>query len=317
MTSMMTGSYEGLSCYTANLAQYLSGEYDAAARLSNSVRLAVRCDLPNGQLAFSHHGTPLDELPDGTRLHYVGETSPTTALAGLATEIDAYGRVLAVVDNARLPWSPAGGTMPAPHWLLVDEYRGDRWHVVDGFAGLLPAGEQCPFTGWLPTETLREAMTPPPRWTPAQEQRDRLAFGFPVPVPGGGGLRWLRREHRSDPIATRLPGQWLVDDASALPFVAGYFAHQGTRAAIHLEDLWAAAGHRVYAYQWRLNRPGVSEDDADRLRAAMSHWQRLPALLRFAVESARRGRPRPALARQAMSELLHPPAPHTASEERP
>ena len=307
----MNRLYEGLSCYTANLARYLSAECDAEARLGGSVRLAVRRDLRGGLLAFSHHDVHLDELPDGNRLRYASSPSAAAALAGLAAEIDAHGRVLAVADNARLPWSPSRGTKSAPHWLLIDSRAGDSWHVVDEFGGQLPAGEQRPFTGWLATATLCEALTAPSRWTLAQEQRDRLVFGFPVPVPKAGSVRWLRRE-QAGPSTVQLPGQWLTGDAQVLPFLASYFAEHGTRAEVHLEDVWAAAGHRIYAYRWRLGRPGITAADTARLRHALSRWERLPGILRFAVESARRGSPRPSLSHRAMSELLQ-----ASTEESP
>jgi hypothetical protein len=49
---------EGLSCYTANLAVYLGP--DALDRIARSIRLAVRTDLGDDLLAFSHHRTPVD-----------------------------------------------------------------------------------------------------------------------------------------------------------------------------------------------------------------------------------------------------------------
>jgi hypothetical protein len=313
-------SYAGLSCYTANLAAYLDGEMpDTGQWLAESVRLAVRTDLPDGELAFSHHAYPLDRLPDGTRLRYASAATAGQAETGLTIELERQGQVLVVVDNSRLPWSPAAGTgQAAPHWLLVtgrDSPAAGRpcgadsgvvvppgqpsCQVRDAFSGLLPAGEQPPYAGPLPVEALLDAMRPPPRWSGAQQRRNTLAFGFPVPVPADGTWQWLRRSAADgEQVPTRppdLPGTWLTDDDDVLPFLGALVAGQGEHAARYLDDLWSAAGHRAFRYRWRAGRPGLAETERDRLAAAAAAWGRLPVALRFAVESARRGQPRASL----------------------
>jgi hypothetical protein len=295
-------AYAGLSCYTANLARYLDGEWDGRALLARSVRLAVRVDLPDRRPAFSHHGIPLDRLPDGGRLRLAGAARAAEALAGVADELRRHGRALVVADLSELPWSPAfrrGG--PAPHWLLVDDRRGERWHVVDEFCGLLPAGPQRPYAGWLPTAQLRRA-TAPRRWTPEQRRRNGLAFGFPVPVPEVGQRQWLRRE-RGGASRAALPGRWLVGDALALPWLADRIAGGPAGAVSYLDDCWAAAGHRVFAHRWRLARTDPAPGQRRRIEDAAAAWDGLPRLLRLAVESAALGRPRPALTRRAFAEL--------------
>jgi hypothetical protein len=298
----------GLSCYTAALHGYLAAEWDASALLARSVRLAVRVDLPDGRLGFSHHDPALDRLPDGSRLAYAGAGSAAAAAAEVADELAEHGRVLVVVDSARLPWSVTLGARAAPHWLLVDGREAGGWHVVDGFSALLPAGEQRPHSGWLSAEGLCHAMTLPERWEPEQELRSGMAFGGPVPVPPVRAL-WLRRS-RDRPAPAAPAGRWLVGDAHALPFLADYVAAQGARAEPHLDDVWAAAGHRAFAYRWRLGgRPGHREREA--LEAALARWESLPQLVRFAVESACRGRPRASLVRSAVEAVL------VAEEDRP
>jgi len=318
----------GLSCYTANLAGYLAIELPGVRRwLAESVRLAVRVDLPGGELAFSHHAYPLDRLPDGTSLRYASvraadhaatELAATElAAAELAAEVGRHGRVLVVVDNARLPWSPALGTgQAAPHWLLVSGRDGPDWQVCDAFSGLLPAGEQQPHAGRLSTEALLGAMQPPPRWTRQQRRRNALAFGFPVPVPPGATRQWLRRSpagapagpadpahagtahgggRPAAPAPAELPGTWLTSDNDVLRFLAAQVAAQGEHAARYLDDLWSAAAHRVFRYRWLAGRPGVPDAERERFAAAGAAWARLPVALRFAVDSARRGQPRPSL----------------------
>jgi hypothetical protein len=301
-------SGQGLSCYTANLAGYLAAEWDAGALLARSVRLAVRPDPGTGPLAFSHHAPGLDRLPDGTRLRYAAAPSPAAALPDLAAELAGFGRVLVVVDNARLPWSPARGGRPAPHWLLVDGGDGERWHVVDRFTGLLMAGEQLPHAGWLDRAQLCAAMTPPACWAPEQRLRNSLAFGEPVPVPAGCGALWMRRHAGgTGPAAggtgpaAGIGGGWLAGTGEVLAFLADFLTERGAAAMPYLDDLWAAAGHRAFAYRWRLAN---GEGPREALTQALARWESMPRLLRLALESAGRRRPRPTLLRAAFEELL-------------
>ncbi|MEJ2852343.1 MULTISPECIES: hypothetical protein [unclassified Saccharothrix] len=291
--------FSGLSCYTANLLAYLVSADDTAAdRFAESVRLAVRPD----DLAFSHHRTPLDVLPDGSVLRYTA--SPET-VAGLEAELDRWGRVVVVVDNARLPWSPSYETSAtAPHWLLVAGRSGDSWHVVDHFAGLLPTGEQRPFEGVLNTAVLLRAMDGPEVLSPEQVRRDSLVFGHMVAAPESG-RKWLRREPGAaagvasgprlhSPTGVRQGGErWLRGAAEVLPFLAERFQQDPIGAAGCLDDLWSAAGHHVFRY-----RRAGAEDAADA-------WRQLPGALRFAVDSARRGRPRDTLVELTFRNLLH------------
>ena len=182
----------GLSCYTASLHEYLAREWDASSVIGSTVRLAVRVGTPDGHLAFSHHMPSLDRLPDGSWLGYTAAESPAAALPEVTAALDEYGRVIIVADSARLPWSVTRGGPPAPHWLVLDGRSGGRWHAIDPFSSLLPAGPQQPYDGWLGTRRLAEVMALPARWRPEQEARNTLALGTPMAVPGGGAC-WLDR----------------------------------------------------------------------------------------------------------------------------
>ena len=207
----MTGA-EGLSCYTANLAVYLAGsEEDAVGRIARSVRLAVRTDLGDDMLAFSHHRTPLD----GGRLEYRGAGDAGTALDGISAEIEQAGRCLVVANTGFLDWSTAGLEAQAPHLLLVEDRRRDEWHVVDRFTALLPSGgDQRPFTGWVSSATLGRCLTPIVPLPPEQRLRNALAFGFPRPLPRDGDYQWLERTERLAPEPARLEGRWLLETGS-------------------------------------------------------------------------------------------------------
>lgn len=294
MTTLDT-RYLGLSCYTGSLLCYLASEFPHAVDgFAGSVRLAVRTDLP-GELAFSHHRFPLHRLPDGTRLAYGTAPSPGQALPQIRGEMARHGRCLVIAENSQLPWSPSYGTAAtAPHWMVVDDHDpapGGRWHVIDAFGGLMPDGEQFPHEGWLDDAGLAAAMTPPPRFTPEQRRRNELVFGVPVPQPDPAGAQWLRREPDDGGTAS-LPGSWLSTDQEVLPFLAEHFAEQGQQAGRYVDDLWTAARHRMFAHRLHGN------PDAE------AAWSNLPGALRFAVDSAARGRPRTSLLRTTFEYLL-------------
>lgn len=285
-----------LTCYTTALHRYLAQEWDADRIVAQSIRLAVRVDLPDRTPAFSHHDPSLDRLPDGTVLRYAGAAAPAHALAGLGTELDRHGRVLVVVDMTRLDWSVRRAGPPMPHWLLVDGRRGERWHVVDGFAATLPEGEQPPYEGWLTEDRLATAMTLPPRWNPGQRLRNALAFGTAVTVPPGRSL-WLRRGRAGPPPPPA--GTWLVDPDDVFEFLGSRLrAPRPDLEQLH-EDLWAAARHRLFAYRWRLAGP-LDDRRRDDLRRAAASWESLPRATGFAVASARRGRSRTSLLAAAL-----------------
>jgi hypothetical protein len=292
-------SVRGLSCYTSNLHRYLDAEWDGDAFIARSVRLAARVDLGDGGMAFSHHAPGLDRLPDGSRLAYSAAESPGVALPALTAELDRYGRVLVVVDSTRLPWSVAQGCPATPHWLLVEGTGEAGWRVRDEFSALLPAGMQLPYEGTLTTPELCDAMKLPDRWSPEQDRRNALAFGGEVTVPRYPAL-WLQRaaDTRVPPSAV---GHWLTGDEAVLTYLIGRGPDDAMTA--HFEDIWAAAGHRVFAYRWRL-AGAPTEAERPALRMALAAWENLPRLLRFAVECAERGRPRRGLITTTLLALL-------------
>ena len=304
-----------LSCYTANLVGYLSREYDdPAAHVARSVRLAVRTDTPDP--CFSHHRYPLNWLPDETFLRYAAAPAAAEALRGLDSELARHGQVLVVAHTGNLPWSPSYGGAGAPHWLLISDRTPDGWQVADRFAALLPGGEHRPYAGWLADAELVAAIAPRPQLTAEQRSRNRYAFGFPLPLPPDTSVQWLVREPRRGTPAARaslgepaglagpgepavLPGQW-ASGAAALEHLATLIISQGETASRHLDDIWAAAQHQCFRLAWLTRK---YPDAAEALGAEHEAWRRLPMALRFAVDSARRGRPRPALIDQSFSDL--------------
>ncbi len=307
MTSDTLTDYRGLSCYTANLAAYLDGEFAAGALVARSVRTAVRTDLAPERLAFSHHRVRLERLPDGSRLRYRCAPTAAHALGAVAAEVRRYGRALVVVDTRRLPWSPVGSESPsAPHWLLVDGTGPAGWRVRDEFSGLLPDGEQLPFTGRLPSRRLATAMDTP-EWTEHQRMRNGLACGFPLAGADAPGWWWLERI-REAPAATdepeALPGRWIVGERAALTFLGDRLAQSPEALARHLDDCWALAGHHCFALRHDLAAAAPGDPARPALETAAARWAGLPRMLRYAAESAARGRPRPGIVRRAFAEAL-------------
>ncbi|WP_307961750.1 hypothetical protein [Salinispora arenicola] len=198
--------------------------------------------------------------------------------------------MLVVTDNAALPWSPStNGTAHAPHWLLVDDRRGDDWHVVDGFRGCCPP--RAGAVRWLARHCRPTRRDDPASHPPEQDRRNALAFGFWMPparrraaaVVGPYG------RHRKQTGVARRPAA--RRGAAALEFLRDHVVARPLAVGAHLDDLWAVAQHRAFRYR----HLGDNE--------AVQAWSDLPRALRFVVESARRGRPRSALARTTFEHL--------------
>lgn len=287
-----------LSCYTANLAAYLRRlRTDADRWVARSVRLAVGTDHAEPELlAFSHHAWPVNALPSGEALGYRAAAGTDAAFEGIAAELAATGAVLVVADGARLPWSPSGAA-PAPHFVLVDGRTGGCWHVVDEFSALAAGGLQHePFSGWVPDAALLHMIAPVTPIRPEQRLRNRLAFGAPVPVPPPERFLWLATGAQT---AEALAGGWTTDPAAALDVLAGRLAATigMTTDDRLLEDVWAAAQHHVHRYALLGDELGPTAE------TAAAAWRALPRTLRFAADSARRGRPRASLVTTTLAQL--------------
>jgi hypothetical protein len=247
--------------------------------LAGAVRLAVRTDLDD--VAFSHHSR-IDRV-DGWQLGYRGSASWYETRVELADELAAFDQVLVVGNTRYLPWSPHCGKADVPHWILLEQRRGNEWFVVDHFAALLPQGEQLPFSGWLTDDELRAALTPFGELRPELMLRDVHALGTACALPPSTYYRWLAREQETaDALAE---GEWVTEPVAALRFLADRFASDSRALANHADDLWAASRH----YQHR---------------SASEAWSELPRSLRFAAESAARGRPRPTLVARAFASVI-------------
>jgi hypothetical protein len=304
-TPTMAPAVSQLSCFTAALAGY-AGVSDAAEPIARSIRLAVR---DSGEcLEFTHHRRSLAGLAGGT-LGYASAPGIDAALVAVEAELRARGRVVVVANTAGLDWSPEyRGADGEAHWILVDDRDGDRWHLVDGFDALLPAGTHRPYAGWLSDVDFAGAIRPRHRPTAIGRNRDRYAFGTAVEPPPPAHYWWLRRDPATAP-ASRPDGAWATGDA-ALDLLCDRILTAGADAVDYLPDVWAAARHRLFQLDWQAARDG----DAAPYATAAEAWKALPMALRFAVEAARRGRARPALLRVqfdavATADATCPPVP--------
>lgn len=274
-----------LSCYTTNLVEYLGAT--AARRLARAIRLHVRTDLSSGDLAFSHHERI--DREHGWELAYRGGVHWPSALDGLVTELSKHGAVLAVGNTRHLPWSPHYRSTDIPHWILLTDWDGTQWRVIDKFDAQLPSGQQSPYCGWLHEDKLRSALTLPANLDNHLLLRDEHALGTPTAVPTQCRHRWLVRQTCSE---RRPPaGRWLTDPADVLEYLGDRLATDRRALVNHADDLWAAARH--HCFQRTTLDDGPTAD-----------WVGLPRALRFAVESASRGRDRPGVVTAAFRRLL-------------
>lgn len=302
----MTGAGPALGCYTSALLAYLRERTgaDPAGRLTRAVDLAVRTDLPPGQVAFSQHARW--DGHDGRALAYAGAAAWAAAEAGLRAEADRSGTVLAVGNTRTLPWSPSYGRRAGSHWLLVRPGRAG-WTVEDPFAALLPEGEQVPYAGGVDTAGLRLLLTPVGDAGPHRRTREEWALGEPVSCPPPGAYRWLvpeadpgGRSGTADPADRRLgPGRWTAGTPQTLEWLADHLPADPGLLPACLDDLWAAGRHHVAQARLRA-ADGTAPHDTD---ALVKGWADLPQALRFAADSAARDRPRPGLVRASLLRL--------------
>ncbi|MFJ8593538.1 hypothetical protein [Streptomyces sp. NPDC093598] len=271
-----------LSCYTTALVKHLGGT--AADRLAEAVHLWVRTDDPNKALAFSHH----DRIDDGALAYRHCDGWEETRDA-LADQLARDGSVIVAGNALHLPWSPHHGVRAVPHWFLLRARREQHWRVVDPFHALMPGGEQRPHDGWLDDDSLRKAMTPLERLDPPVLNRDVHALGTATDVGALDHYRWLRTGEPSPPAWS---GTWLRDPVEVLTCLRDRFVADEDVLEQHTDDLWAAARHHIHR---QAAHPAPALADA---------WARLPKALRFAADSARRGRRRTGVVSQAFDSLI-------------
>ncbi|MFD8232899.1 hypothetical protein ACFV20_13580 [Streptomyces sp. NPDC059696] len=274
-----------LSCYSTALVEYLGGT--AADRLAEAVHLWVRTDAPDGTLAFSHH----DRIDGGTLVHDHRSDWPSAraALTGLLAE---QGQVIVSGNAFHLPWSPHHGVRAVPHWFLLLAHATNGWRVSDPFHALMPGGEQLPYADVLDDHALRRALTPVGPLDPAVRNRDVHALGEPADIGPTDAYRWLRRDTTAPsgpPV--QWPGTWLREPGEVLAHLRDRLTSDGDLLERHVDDVWAASRHH-------LHRLGADPDPG-----LADAWTQLPKALRFAADSARRGRSRTGVVERAFDTL--------------
>lgn len=304
--------WSGLSCYTAAFHEYLSAEWDANSVLARSIRLAVNDPARplEGPVPFSHHEPALDRLPDDSVLVYRSDPTVIGALGCIRDQVEQHGRAIVVVDSGRLPWSVARGDVHRPHWVVVDGLQGSRWHVRDPFAAPLPDhGHQLPFTGWVEGDDLATMIESPRPSDSSTALRNDLAMGREISAPLGAPT-WLERHRppRHNSIEP-LSHEWVVGTQASLTVLADRFRDDNPRPFLQAEDLWAVAGHHIFALRWQLERERNIPEADDPRRVALDRWITLPRTMRVALESHARGRPRLGLVRESLLRLAEHPEP--------
>jgi hypothetical protein len=289
-----------LSCYTVAIAEMLYRQgADWLSLIGLSSVLAVR---PAGDLlAFVHHAQSLRPLVAKT-MRRMGTADPAALPEGLAEAYGQGGLVILIVDAGHLPWVPGAGQKHAPHWLVLDDRQDGRWHVTDRFRADDDHGGHVPWQGWVRDGEL-PALAELTELAPEQVLRERLAFGDEEPSHLDVPYRWYSAAphppHRNGhgylaagpATAITLNRDWL-EGAAAIAAVARHFEQAGPDPGAfgQADDLWVASRHR------RLRAAALSRvlPDGDQRRssaqALAKEWDRVPMVLRYAAEAARRGR---------------------------
>lgn len=282
-----------LSCYTTCLVAYLAAFHlDAPSRFAAAVHLAVRTDLPDGLIAFSHHRR-VDRLA-GHQLGYDSALSWEAARDAIGREARARGAVIVVASTAAVPWSPHTAAHTAPHWLLVRHEPSGRWLIDDPFAAILPHGEQHPFSGALTDPELCGILRPALPDSRQSHLRDCYALGERVTAPPPDRFRWLHLEAAAALQPPVPEGRWLRTAPSSLRWLAERLSSDPAALGECLDDLWAASRHQAFA---------LGAYRSSQATALAEAWTSLPRALRFAAASARRGRPRPGLVRSTLNHM--------------
>ncbi|WP_436536177.1 hypothetical protein [Actinoplanes sp. HUAS TT8] len=294
------------TCLTVNLVTYLGAtEADPRGRVARSVRLAVRTDEPHGLLAFSHHRHSLGHLSDGRRLFYRTASDTATLARRLREQSGRDGSVLVVTYAGSMPWSLADAADSAPHLVRVVACDGDHWEVDDAFTALLPGGQQHPFRGRITTTELSRAMTAPNDLEPEQLLRLTHAFGDTTVVPDDHRFLWVAPEEADRQPQMPAPPSWNTGLTEVLAYLTDFFCAlaENPQRERHIDDLWAAAQHHIFRYTHLLDGHDLGDDDRESVEQALITWSNLPMSLHFAADSAKRGRPRPALVRTAFTAI--------------
>lgn len=291
----MTPSAE-LSCYTTNLAEYLSWDVtDIRWHIASAIRLGVRTG-PDAQLVFSQHAR-MDQGADGQELAYRGAASWDAVREALAHELGRSGQVLVVTDAAHLPWSPYPEDQHGPHWILVRAQRNDTWLAVDRFSTMTMHGRQHPFEGWLTDAELRHAMAPMPGLPIAVRNRDAHALGARVELPPDTSYRWLVKA----PVSAAATDEWFVDTVPTLRRLADWLAADDTAVVDVVDDLWAAGVHQHFRLTALSER---GQAPMPLVQPVLVAWTKLARSARFAAKSVQRGKPRPDLVAPAFDRLV-------------
>jgi hypothetical protein len=293
---------EALSCYTANLAHYLSHyRTDALARVARSVRLAIRTDTPAP--TFSHHGVALNDIDGRSHLAYAAAPDAGAALTAIESELREHGRVLVVANTSTMDWSVPEKTA-APHFLLIDGHRETGWHVDDRFVAPRPGGGEGPYSGWIPRASLVSSLTPIAPLPAHLRLRNGHAFGFAVPLPPDGQVHWLVRR-RGRPPPPRLSGRWVTGIADVIDLLEAFWSDVETwsERMPFLDDMWAAAQHHTFRYRHLLSGAPPTGPELAAVQEAIRAWQDLPMALNFAASSHLRGRPRPTVVKATFERL--------------
>jgi acyl carrier protein len=316
-----------LSCYTASIALLMERVgLDHEIAFGSQLYLAIDVsELDKGSLAFMHYHTPL-RGPGATNyfpLERRAALHADEALAGIASESASSGAAVVVGDGYRLPWHIDYCRRHVSHWFVVDQIERESVHVVDAFQALTAAGEQRPFSGWMPWRDIATFWEPPFWRSPVALARERYALGDREALdaivrpgyhwfaldgstgPGSLDSDSLRRRlaetyafHRDEMRHPQLSSTAWVCGPNAIRLLAEFVEPRLDDAGFYemQDDIWVAARNRQL-FALVLDRIG-SATASPPLRAlaawfraeVAATWISLVRVLEYCEQSVRRGR---------------------------
>ena len=147
-------------------------------------------------------------------------------------------------------------------------------------------------------------MTPPAWLSPEHRLRLHHVFSCATPLRPDQEFQWLGRAPGVPSSAALGPG-WITEPLAALDYLSGFWSSLSEHPdrICHLDDMWAAARHHAFRDAHLLSHGQLDSPAAVAAETAREAWVGLPMTLRFAAESAARGRSRPSMIRDLFRQL--------------
>lgn len=218
-----------------------------------------------------------------------GADDADTAVAAIAGELEARGRVVVTGDGFHLPWHVARGRRHVPHWFTIVA-GPDGPELADPFDCRTELGWQRPARQPLALGELAEVAEGLPGDDRVLALREAFALGADDRPLAAHRFGWLAggQPGAGAPVAG-------VAGPAALRRLARHFQQHGDRADAYrqADDLWSVARHRAFfAHQAAIaaEDPASQQWVTEHLAPLAARWGHVAPLLMQARLGVQAGR---------------------------